>query len=91
MTTSLMLRAKRMNYWGAFRRKPAKPGTNWSKKLKATKAMRSILYLIAVVLIIGWLLGFFVFSFGYLVHILLVFAVISILLSIIGSGARNKD
>jgi len=45
--------------------------------------MRSILYIIAVVLIIGWLLGFFVFSLGYLIHVLLVFAVISILVSII--------
>ena len=45
--------------------------------------MSSILYIIAVVLIIGWLLGFFVFSLGYLIHVLLVFAVISILVSII--------
>jgi len=45
--------------------------------------MRSILYIIAVVLIIGWLLGFFVFSLGYLIHLLLVFAFISILVSII--------
>ncbi|WP_142532816.1 lmo0937 family membrane protein [Saccharicrinis carchari] len=45
--------------------------------------MRSLLYLIAVILILGWLLGFFVFSVGYLIHVLLVFAVISILISII--------
>lgn len=45
--------------------------------------MRSILYLIAVILIIGWLLGMFVWSAGGLIHILLVLAVISLLLGII--------
>jgi hypothetical protein len=45
--------------------------------------MRSLLYLIAVILIIGWLFGFFVYSVGHLIHILLVLALISILISII--------
>lgn len=45
--------------------------------------MRSILYIIAVVLVIGWLFGFFVYSVGGLIHILLVLAVISILISLI--------
>ena len=45
--------------------------------------MRSILYLVAVILIIGWLLGFFVYSATGLIHILLVLAVVSILLSLI--------
>ncbi len=45
--------------------------------------MRSILYLIAVILVIGWIFGFFVSSFGGLVHILLVLAVISLLLGLI--------
>ncbi|MCF1715205.1 MULTISPECIES: lmo0937 family membrane protein [Flavihumibacter] len=48
--------------------------------------MRSILYLVAVVLIIGWLLGFFVYSATGLIHILLVLAVVSILLSFIRRG-----
>jgi hypothetical protein len=48
--------------------------------------MRSILYLVAVILIIGWLLGFFVYSATGLIHILLVLAVVSILLSFIRSG-----
>lgn len=43
----------------------------------------TMLYLIAVILIIGWLLGFFVFSAGGLIHILLVVAVIAILLRLI--------
>jgi len=45
--------------------------------------MRSILYLVAVILIIGWLLGAFVYSAGSLIHILLVIAIISILLGVI--------
>ena len=47
--------------------------------------MRSILYLIAVILIIGWLLGFFVYSAGGLIHILIVLAVISIILGLMRS------
>jgi hypothetical protein len=42
-----------------------------------------MLYIIAVILIIGWLLGFFVFSAGGLIHILLVIAIIVILLRLI--------
>lgn len=45
--------------------------------------MRSLLYLIAVILVIGWVLGFFVYSTGGLIHILLLFAVISLLLGVI--------
>ncbi len=46
--------------------------------------MRSILYIIAVILIIGWLLGVFVYSAAGLIHILLVLAIISLLLALIG-------
>jgi len=42
-----------------------------------------MLYLIAVILLIGWLLGFFVFSAGGLIHILLVIAIIAIVLRLI--------
>jgi hypothetical protein len=45
-----------------------------------------MLYLIAIILIIGWILGFFVFSAGYLIHILLVLAIIAILLRLIRGG-----
>jgi hypothetical protein len=48
--------------------------------------MRSLLYLLAVILIIGWVLGFFVYSAGALIHILLVLAVISIVLGLIRRG-----
>ena len=43
----------------------------------------AMLYLIAIILLIGWLLGFFVFSAGSVIHILLVIAIIAILLRLI--------
>jgi uncharacterized protein DUF5670 len=42
-----------------------------------------MLYLIAVILLIGWVLGFFVFSAGSVIHILLVIAIVAILLRLI--------
>jgi len=45
--------------------------------------MGNLLYLIAVVLIICWAIGFFAYSAGAIIHILLVIAVVSILLRII--------
>jgi hypothetical protein len=48
--------------------------------------MRSILYVIAVVLLIGWLLGFFVYSATGIIHILLVLAIVSLLLAVIRRG-----
>lgn len=48
--------------------------------------MRSILYLIAIILVVGWLLGAFVWNAGGLIHILLVIAIISLLLGFIRRG-----
>jgi hypothetical protein len=45
--------------------------------------MGTLLYIIAVILVIAWLIGFFAYGLGGLIHILLVFAVIAILLRII--------
>lgn len=45
--------------------------------------MNNILYIVAVVLLIGWVLGAFVFTVGKIIHILLVLAVIAILVRII--------
>lgn len=45
--------------------------------------MGGLLYLIAIILVIGWVLGFFVFNAGSLIHILLVIAIIALLLRII--------
>jgi len=47
--------------------------------------MRDILYLLAVVLLVGWAFGFFYFSLGAFIHVLLVLAIISILFRLIGS------
>jgi hypothetical protein len=50
--------------------------------------MSSLLYLVAVILLIGWVLGFFVFSAGSIIHVLLVLAAIAILIRLIG-GSQN--
>jgi len=52
-------------------------------QLFKTKIMSSILYIIAVILVIGWALGFFVYSATGLIHILLILAAVSILLRLI--------
>jgi len=51
-----------------------------------TLFMRSILYLIAIILVIGWLLGAFVYNAGSIIHILLVLAIVSLLLGFIRRG-----
>jgi hypothetical protein len=45
--------------------------------------MGNLLYVIAVILIIAWAIGFLGYSMGGLIHILLVIAVIAIILRII--------
>ena len=50
---------------------------------KETSDMGNLLYIIAVILVIGWLLGVFVYSATGLIHTLLVIAVIAILLQLI--------
>jgi len=45
--------------------------------------MSSLLYLIALILVIFWAIGFFAYSAGGIIHILLVIAVIAILFRII--------
>jgi hypothetical protein len=49
--------------------------------------MGSLLYLVAVILIIAWALGFLVYGAGALIHILLVIAIIAIIMRLI-SGRR---
>ena len=58
-------------------------GTIWVKRIGKKNIMGNLLYLIAVILIIGWVLGAFVYSAGSLIHILLVLAVIAILVRLI--------
>ncbi len=49
--------------------------------------MGYLLYVIAVLLVIGWAIGFIGYGAGGLIHILLVIAVIAVLLNII-KGSR---
>lgn len=50
--------------------------------------MSDTLYIISIVMIVLWLLGYFVFSLGAIIHFLLVIALISILLRLV-KGKRN--
>ena len=45
--------------------------------------MSNLLYVVAVVLIIGWLIGVFALNAGGIVHVLLVVAAIAIILRVI--------
>ncbi|MGK4568682.1 lmo0937 family membrane protein [Flavobacterium sp. 3HN19-14] len=45
--------------------------------------MGNLLYAIAVILVIFWAIGFFAYSAGNIIHILLVIAVIAIILRLI--------
>lgn len=49
--------------------------------------MRDLLYIIAVLLVIGWAFGFFYYSAGGLIHILLVIAIIAVVFRLI-SGKK---
>jgi len=51
--------------------------------------LRSILYVIAVLLVIGWAVGLFVYNVGAVIHILLVLALISVIISFIGGNKAN--
>jgi len=45
--------------------------------------MGNLLYILAVILIIGWAIGFFAFNAGAIIHLLLIIAVIAIILRVI--------
>lgn len=49
--------------------------------------MGNLLYLVAVILVVGWAVGFYGYSTGGLIHILLVLALISVLFQVI-AGRR---
>lgn len=46
--------------------------------------MNSLLYLVAVILVIGWLIGVFAYSATGIIHVLLVIAIIAVLFKVIG-------
>jgi hypothetical protein len=45
--------------------------------------MGNLLYLLAVILVIAWAVGFFAYSVGSVIHILLVIALIAVIFRII--------
>ena len=45
--------------------------------------MGNILYVIAVILVIGWLIGVFAYSATGIIHVLLVIAIIAVLFKVI--------
>ena len=45
--------------------------------------MGNLLYILAVILIIAWAIGFFAYSAGGIIHILLVIAIIAIIFRVI--------
>jgi hypothetical protein len=45
--------------------------------------MGNLLYVLAVILLIGWAIGFFAYSAGSVIHILLVIALIAIIFRVI--------
>ena len=51
--------------------------------------MSNFLYTLAVVLVIFWAIGFFAYSAGSIIHILLIIAIIAILLRLI-NGEKIK-
>jgi Family of unknown function (DUF5670) len=54
-------------------------------------SMRSIIYIIVVILVISWLLGGFAFHVGGdAIHIIIVIAVILLLLNIFNGGGRME-
>jgi hypothetical protein len=51
--------------------------------------MRSLLYIIAVILIIGWAIGTFVYAAGSLIHVLLIIAIIALVLGFLRRGTTS--
>jgi len=58
--------------------------------IQEKETMGNLLYLIAVILVVAWAIGFLAYGVGGIIHILLVMAVIAILLKVI-SGARGTE
>jgi hypothetical protein len=45
--------------------------------------MGNLLYFVAVILLIAWAIGFFAYSAGGIIHILLVIAIVAVILRVI--------
>ena len=55
--------------------------------------MGNILYIVALILIISWAIGFFAYSLGAIIHVLLVIAVIAFLVRVFtgNKGAKSNS
>ncbi len=49
--------------------------------------MGNLLYVVAVILVIAWAIGFFGYHAGGIIHILLVIAIVAVLLKVIRGSA----
>ena len=49
--------------------------------------MGNLLYVIAVILVIAWAIGFFGYHAGGIIHVLLVIAIVAFLLKVMRQGA----
>jgi hypothetical protein len=56
-----------------------------------TKIMGNLLYIIAVILVIIWAIGFFAVNAGSIIHILLIIAIVAVLLRIIQGGKHRTS
>ncbi len=45
--------------------------------------MNNLLYIIAIILVVGWIFGFFVYDTGGIIHVLLIIALIAVILRVI--------
>jgi hypothetical protein len=54
-----------------------------SRTIINTNTMGNLLYVVAVILLIGWAIGFFAFNVGGIIHILLIIAFVAVILRII--------
>ena len=50
--------------------------------------MGNLLYIIAIILVIGWAIGFIGYHAGGMIHLLLVIAIIAVLLKIIRGASQ---
>ena len=50
--------------------------------------MSYLLYIVAIILVIGWAVGYFAFSAGHVIHILLVIALVALIFQVI-RGRRS--
>ena len=51
--------------------------------------MKTILYVLATIMVIGWIIGFIGYAIGGLIHLLLVIAIISVVFNLIGSRTSS--